>query len=124
VELVASSVTQVSLTLELIIVELTKVKVSPATSVAGLAAVPPISDIAPYQLETPEPGKTKITVLPPPTAVVTINSYVVPTLAVLSAGILTTISPVPSTVKRVPDSALVRVSVTAPPVLKVELSTV
>ena len=47
VELVASSATQVKVTLELTTVELTSVNVSPATSLAGLAAVPPIRERAP-----------------------------------------------------------------------------
>ena len=65
---------QVNLTLAFTAVELGNVKVSPATSLAGLAAVPPISESAPKKFDTPEPGKTKVTVLPEPTAVVTKNS--------------------------------------------------
>ena len=65
---------QVNLTLAFATVELGNVKVSPATSLAGLAAVPPISESAPKKFYTPEPGKTKVTVLAPPTAVVRKNS--------------------------------------------------
>ena len=40
------------------------------TSATGLAAVPPTSWIIPKKFDTPAPGKTKVVVVPAPTAVV------------------------------------------------------
>ena len=70
VEFVPSSVKQVRESLAPATVELTIVIVSPATSATGLAAVPLTSWIIPKKFDTPAPGKTKVVVVPPPTAVV------------------------------------------------------